>query len=61
MENKIITINSQHGNFEFTRADNSVDILCRSLNDNEWDIIDMMGLDKDYVEIVEQAIKQLNQ
>ena len=39
MENKIITINSQHGNFEFTRADNSVDILCRSLNDNEWDIL----------------------
>jgi hypothetical protein len=75
--NKIVIINSDQGNFAFTKAENSVDLLCQTIGkdnqfyfstdeneggnlNNDWDMVDMMGLDKEYIEIVEQALKQLN-
>ena len=74
--NKIVIINSDQGNFAFTRDNNSVDLLCQTIGNhnqfyfstnenesgnlnNDWDIVDMMSLDKEYKEIVEEAIKQL--
>jgi|TARA_B110000503_G_scaffold82609_1_gene126031 hypothetical protein len=73
--NKVIIINSKQGNFAFTK-DDSNNLLCQSSLDYElylsnnpneqdnlsdqWDMVDMLGLDKEYIEIVEQAIKQLN-
>jgi hypothetical protein len=30
--NKIVIINSDQGNFAFTKAENSVDLLCQTIN-----------------------------
>ena len=74
--NKIIIINSDQGNFAFTKAKNSVDLLYQEIGkdnqfyfstdeneggnlNNDWDMVDMMRLDKEYIEIIEQALKQL--
>jgi hypothetical protein len=45
----------KHNQFYFSANENEGGNL-----NNDWDMVDMMGLDKDYIEIVEQAIKQLN-
>tara|TARA_R110000772_G_scaffold253297_1_gene368912 strand:+ start:243 stop:473 length:231 start_codon:yes stop_codon:yes gene_type:complete len=72
---KIVIINSDEGNFAFMKDDNSIDLLCHTMGkdnqfyfstnaggnlSNEWDMVDMMSLDKDYIKIVEEALKQLN-
>jgi len=74
--NKIIVIESDLGKFAFTKDENknivyqelgNVNEIYFSNNSNEggnlnndWNIVDMFGLDDEYKTVVEQAIKQLN-
>lgn len=74
--NKIIIIEDKLGKFAFTKDQNknlvyqelgNVNQIYFSNNSNEggnlnddWNIVDMLGLDNEYKSIVETAIKQLN-
>jgi len=75
-KNKIVIVKSKVGRFAFTRDETNnlvyqevgkVNDLYFSTDKNEggnlnddWNIVDMMGLDDEYKTIVEEAIKQLN-
>jgi len=74
--NKIVIIKSNLGRFAFTKDETNnlvyqeignVNQIYFSTDKNEggnlsddWNIVDMLGLDDDYKTIVETAIKQLN-
>ena len=74
--NKILIVKSDVGKFEFTRdeTNNLVYQEVGKVNDfyfstdgneggnlsDDWNIVDMMGLDDEYKIMVEVAIKQLN-
>ena len=74
--NKIVIIEDKLGKFAFTKDQNknlvyqelgNVNQIYFSNNSNEggnlnddWNIVDMLGLDNEYKSIVETAIKQLN-
>tara|TARA_R110000823_G_scaffold302028_1_gene423151 strand:+ start:270 stop:506 length:237 start_codon:yes stop_codon:yes gene_type:complete len=53
--NLLYQVIGKHNQFYFSTNENEAGNL-----NNDWDIIDMMGLDKDYIKIVEEALKQLN-
>tara|TARA_R100001369_G_scaffold27169_1_gene49015 strand:- start:361 stop:600 length:240 start_codon:yes stop_codon:yes gene_type:complete len=74
--NKIVIVKSKVGRFAFTRDETNnlvyqevgkVNDLYFSTNKNEggnlsddWNIVDMFGLDNEYKTMVETAIEQLN-
>ena len=74
--NKIVIVKSKVGKFAFTRdeTNNLVYQEIGKFNDlyfstdkneggnlsDDWNIVDMFGLDSEYKTIVEQAIKELN-
>tara|TARA_R100001244_G_scaffold33589_1_gene31324 strand:- start:1068 stop:1250 length:183 start_codon:yes stop_codon:yes gene_type:complete len=56
---KIIIVENKLGKFAFTR-DEKNNLISQELDENDWDMVDMFGLDNQYKGMVEKAIEQLN-
>ena len=59
--NKILIAKSDAGSFAFTK-DETNNLVYQEIGNlsDDWNIVDMMGLDDEYKILVEEAIKQLN-